>query len=565
MRFPRKRQDGEDILTRTCVTPDAKILLDDKITRITIHELEQRLASVNVTSFDVSRGYYFPCRVKSCRREDAHAKDKRVIYIATITGRSIKVTDDHLFYTFGRRWHPAGFLQKGDRIAVYPTIDPLEEHPFHDKWKNSNSFRRPIKFLKKSRIPTLISIEDFIPLMRKNTFSQFTLTFKKNLPLTLEHELLPVWARLLGYIITRVRFNEDIILTFHDEKDWMDIQKDLQKIGIRARSSRKDGINFIMLDSTVLEIFNLLIKPNKTPLSRNEPLGWISQAPLTVMREFLGGLIGSTGKSPWIDILPSGNEKLTTPRLLIRFNDDKLQAISENIISLIIQFFEKFGITLEMKRERNDDEKDLGYLLLIPENDVSSLELLTRFIGVRYNTVESIKNNFVAEYFRFLEFVNSKEGKRIPELVNSKFPSIDDFGPNQSQKVNEVSRSLNELSNNDHVASKDDNTKSLPPAIQSEGQNERLEESSKQQAHPPTSILSEEDEFEIDGDLFVWQIESQTITSFQDFLYACRADFETGMLHEPIAILGDVMDKEVRKITVTSHTQIYIINGFFCR
>lgn len=577
-----KGQQREPRTRRTCVTPDAKILLDDGVSQITVNQLEKRLPRVMVTSFDGTRGYFFPCRVKYCRREDAHANDKRVIFIQTISGRSVKVTDDHLFHAFGKRWIPAGTLQKGDRISTYPTLDPLEQHPFQPSLKTTasrNSLRNPISFLRKLREPILLRIDDVVPLIDRRFNNHFTTFFRKNFPLSLDHHLLPTWARLLGFLLTKVRFNSDLILTFQNEKDWMRVQTDFQRLGTRVQSTRKDGLNIILIESVLLDLFKLLMMPPRFPDSSNEPFKWMLKSPATVIREFLAGLLGANGKAPWMDQPLTGNETLSFSGLKIHFEDPLLNLHSRGILSVIQQSFETLGINVEIQQdshlieERSPDRELTTWHLTIPNDDVNAISLLTRYIGFRYNHVESIKSDFIAEYFRFLEFVNNLDGKYVPELKSSHFPSVrllNDKHDNrlQSDDSGKHSTITDETATNaggDHETS---TKKHLSTTNQSPRRpsNADLDQQSNSQPQPtPSTMISEEEMLEIDGDLFVWQVESQTITSFQDFLYACRADFETGLLHEPIVLLGDVLDRDVRRITVSSHTRVYIVNGFLSR
>ena len=572
-----KGHERENTDARTCVTPDARILLDDRITEISVQHLGKRLASTMVASFDGTRGYFFPCRVKSCIREDAHLNEKRVIYIRTISGRNIKVTDDHLFQAFGKRWIPAGLVQKGDRLAIYPSLDPLEQHPSCEISKNilsRMSRRNPINLLRKTRVPELVGIEEVIPLMNGRLNSQFTMSFRKNFPLTLDHTLLPTWARLLGYLITSIRFNSDLILTFQDEKDWMQVQTDFQRLGIRTQSTRRNGVNIIIIDSVLLELFKLIVFPPRFLHANNEPLQWMLDAPLAVIREFLAGLLGRNGKAPWIDHPLSGNETITFPGLKIEFNDDLLKVHGPEIISVVHRLFSKMGIQLTINNDLSDSSDKFNHdaatwLFTISSDDPSAISLLTRYVGFRYNHVESVKSNFVAEFFRFLEFVNSQDGKQIPELATSRFPSAANYY--DLNRLNANSASLVESGktreNNIENETTKSNPESLPVTKQSPPTlpNKEQNRSQNQQQPAPSTMISEEEMLEIDGDLFVWQVESQTITSFHDFLYACRADFETGLLHEPVVLLGDVLDRDVRKITVASHTQIYIVNGFLSR
>ncbi len=117
----------------SCVTPDTKILLSDD-REITIKEFidqfENNIKDKRVQNISKERTVSKEDLVLAAVTLPASSVGKKVIEITTMSGRKIKVTDDHKLLTTDG-WKEAGKLTEKDKLLVYPHLEdtPSENNP----------------------------------------------------------------------------------------------------------------------------------------------------------------------------------------------------------------------------------------------------------------------------------------------------------------------------------------------------------------------------------------------------------------------------------------------------
>ena len=114
----------------SCVTPDTKIVLPEEI-EITIDEFMKRFENKTISKVQNFNG--------NTSKEDlvlATVKlnpkiiGKKTLEITTMTGRRLKVTEDHKLFT-DKGWMEAGKITKSDKVFIYPHLEgtSLENNP----------------------------------------------------------------------------------------------------------------------------------------------------------------------------------------------------------------------------------------------------------------------------------------------------------------------------------------------------------------------------------------------------------------------------------------------------
>lgn len=116
----------------SCVTPDTKILLSQE-REVTMKEFisqyEHNPKHIQVQNMSADRNAHKSDIVVAVVKLPASSLGKKVLEITTMTGRKLKVTDDHKLLT-SAGWKEAGALTKEDKLLVYPNLEgtPIEDN-----------------------------------------------------------------------------------------------------------------------------------------------------------------------------------------------------------------------------------------------------------------------------------------------------------------------------------------------------------------------------------------------------------------------------------------------------
>jgi len=109
----------------SCVTPDTKILLPQErevMVKEFVDQFERNPREIHIQNVSVGRNSTKKDVVMAAVKLPASSIGKKVLELTTMTGRKIKVTDDHKLLTTNG-WKEAGTITKEDKLLVYPHLE----------------------------------------------------------------------------------------------------------------------------------------------------------------------------------------------------------------------------------------------------------------------------------------------------------------------------------------------------------------------------------------------------------------------------------------------------------
>lgn len=335
--------------------------------------------------------------------------------ISTETNRSIKVTDEHQFFS-QEGWKSAADLKNGDKIAVMPLYTVSKE----------SITEEPRLILDEGDIVNSASsrmrIDNYLNELKEENL----------LPLKLNNPKLSIIAKLLGAIFTDGNLYQDkennyreISFSLGTEKDKEDIIKDLNKLGFNKIDSKiiKREINVnnrkyniviyrVRLHSTALW---LLLKALGAPIGDKTNLNyglpkWLLESNPFIKREFLAAFMGGDG--PKISLRLSKSKIVNKkPYNTLSLNDIEFHKNPEvvdsgiKLASQLCTLFNGLGIETENVFIENDNyiKKDGKISKIIHISFKSNFEnafALYHNIGYRYAYTKEIESRYSAEFLR---------------------------------------------------------------------------------------------------------------------------------------------------------------------
>ena len=144
----------------SCVTPDTKILLPNEqevMVKEFINQYEHNPKQIHIRNLSANINSTKKDLVLAAVQMPPSAIGKKVLEITTMTGRKIKITDDHKLLTTNG-WKESGKLTKKDNLLIHPHLEgtPAEDNP--ERIINLKEF---IKFLSQTEEQDgLVSIEN---------------------------------------------------------------------------------------------------------------------------------------------------------------------------------------------------------------------------------------------------------------------------------------------------------------------------------------------------------------------------------------------------------------------
>lgn len=117
----------------SCVTPDTTILLPQEreiMAKEFMEQYEHDTKYIHIQNVSTNNNSTKKDLVLATVKLPASSIGKKVLQITTMTGRKLKLTDDHKLLTI-QGWKEAGKLTKEDKLLVYPNLEgtPAEENP----------------------------------------------------------------------------------------------------------------------------------------------------------------------------------------------------------------------------------------------------------------------------------------------------------------------------------------------------------------------------------------------------------------------------------------------------
>lgn len=335
------------------------------------------------------------------------------LLLKTTTGRKIKATEKHLFYT-PVSWKKAEELSSGDKVAVFPLDEPIH-------------FKARKKLLVSEK-----DIEKIASSKMRTSFYIKELSKKDLLPLFQDNPKILLLARLMGALFTDGNLYQgrnnlrEVSFSLGSRSDIGAVAGDLKRLeygkihrSFRETQGQIGGRRFInrsykikILSTSLWLLLRALGVPegNKTNQDYYLP-AWLMEAPLAIKKEFLAAFLGGDG--PKITIHLQKREKKGAHNKLL-LNDLEFHKSKSSIssgIKLAEQLrilFEEFGVrvrrifTKEEKYRRKDGTRSVVVHLQFASDFASGLAIAQK-IGYRYCSYKQLSAMYVGEFLRLIQ------------------------------------------------------------------------------------------------------------------------------------------------------------------
>lgn len=273
-----------------CVAPSTEIACDAREGR----RADQIEAGDSLVSFGGSQLFSDQVLFSKTSSSVGHCKK-----IVTEAGREIEVTDNHPLWT-EQGWKNAEEIEVGEKVAAVPMVTKRDKEEMDSK-----------DVLLDEEIIKGVAFSS----MRVDKYIK-ELKDKDLLPLRMNSELLPILARMMGWLFTdgtlyhkRSNNYRELSFVFGSEEDVEEFMEDLERLGFEghvSKRSNKQVINGREFTSTTYRVkclstalwlvFKGLGVPegNKTNQAYFLP-EWLMGGTGLVKREFLAGFLGGDG------------------------------------------------------------------------------------------------------------------------------------------------------------------------------------------------------------------------------------------------------------------------------
>lgn len=362
-----------------CLTLDSQILTGDGYTTVPISAIEngdKQVMSFNKDTYDFVSGNtdnYFAYEAKD--------RNKKLYKITTISGRSIKATEDHPF------WTPKGWVYVRDL-----KVNDLLFTKHHTSYLEHNSGDNII-------VSSELIIDKLNTLsISKNRINKFIkdLNNADMLPLKANDNRLPILARLAGYVFA------DNHVIFDLKRDAEEYKKDVSTLGIGEVKIIKSKLGWCIKNIDNLYLLFCILIREKDMLPN-----WISNGSLSVKREFISGLQGS-------------NSGKINKNFSLR--NTVMSTISDECLKTIVEIFKELDIQVE--RYGQHMKYDTKYIKF-NTNETNTVKYLEN-VGYRYSHKRNNDGSRVYEYLKY-KFLN-KDNKNLMTINEfyKKYPAIGD-------------------------------------------------------------------------------------------------------------------------------------------
>ncbi len=398
----------------SCLTADAEVLHAHGYRR-PIAEMARTWPDEAVALQDLEAKRPAAARVCAFMRK---VPDTPVYRVKTATGRTIKATADHPFYT-PRGMVPLGELRPGDRVALYPFEGVAYEAPREERLLTEEAFLAFIAQHGKGR--------------RGNAAAQILNQLKGRglLPLSYDHPKLPYLLKLMGYVmgdgtLTHFRDGRWALGFYGHPEDLEAIRADIAALGFRAlpvtsrprrhriRTAYRE-VRFSTVEhmtrasSTALALLLAALGcpiGEKAAQSYRVP-AWIRRAPLWQQRLFLSAFFSAEMSAP-----RAQSEKnfacpsISASKVLERIGNAR--AFLEDIAAMLSAFgIEHLAISRVRDDYRRADGTRSGRYRLLLSNRPQHLIALYEGIGFVYHRRKQVQGLWVAHYLRAKERVKA--------------------------------------------------------------------------------------------------------------------------------------------------------------
>ncbi|MBI2598320.1 MAG: hypothetical protein HYW50_03935, partial [Candidatus Diapherotrites archaeon] len=394
-----------------CVDGKTNVLLESGL-QDRISSLESNFDAERVSTCNQETGNVFSTNLARFWKIKPEELEKKCFKITTAeTGRTIKVTEDHPFYS-SNGIIEAGKLKKGHKLIVRPIDTPLVEA------------NEQIILSEKILVDHLLEKTYHKSLLKK-------LKEKKLTNLNMADAKTRIFARLTGHLFGDGTF----ILKGHQARaifrgqvsDLENIREDIRELGFEPEKivTRKysgkiynykktievvgSGSHFEVRNKPFCLILKILGAPNGDKVTQKTFVPeWIRKAPLFIKREFLAAYLGCELSTP------TARKKIKTSFLTPTFKIAKIKDADANeFIEGIEKLLNDFKIRIaSISKEKGNYRKD-GTMSIINVIKLSAtttaLKNLHGGIGFVY---ASFKDNIARAVFQYLTLKEKEIKKR---------------------------------------------------------------------------------------------------------------------------------------------------------
>jgi intein/homing endonuclease len=412
-----------------CVVPSTNVLLSDG-TQATIGEIGDNWRGARIATVDISHNDMAQTGIARYIKSDPSLEETPVYRVVTEAGRELIATRDHPLLTDALVWKLAGEIEPGDRVVVYPSLEPVRGR--------SESSKR---ILTSESFPT--SRRKWEKILVSSELKELNL-----LPLEGNNPKLPVLARIIGAIFSDAHLHMGsspfVQFSLGTEDDGTEVQRDLGRLGFKssmafktkhiARPERQydmDVYEVVCYSKSLCVLLEKLGAPagKKTDRKYSIP-GWIMDGSSQIKWEFLSAYIGGDGPKP--SIVHEKGRKYSMSMPPINFHKiERLRSSGLALAGELAELLAEFGCETSRIFSKRDYERADGEpvtrISIILRNSKATLEAVTQAIGYRYSRTKQRRSLLAGEYLRIsrqLVNLRSVRKKTAAELyTQGQFPS----------------------------------------------------------------------------------------------------------------------------------------------
>ncbi|GEM_PF-190695 len=392
---------------RLCFKKDTRVLLADKYGQRSLESLQNCWNHQHVTTFDTTTKSLTPSAISHYHTSNPVLLGKKTYTLTAESGRNVTATEDHPFYT-PEGWKEAKNLTIGDRVAIYPSLDMMEEPqlPTHE-------------------LGYSIVQEKTIQKNYQHRHQHYSKELHKQelLPLTTNNYKIEIIARLLGHLFSDGHCGKNN-LEFYlgSNEDAQQLAADIKLLGFQPSkitkkhthiTTKKGIINYTTYLVTKGGALHALLVEAGAPVGKktDQPLTipqWLFNASKSVKREFLAALLGGDGPKPRVVVRKDRKtgSKLHFDSYLFH-KKEELQNNVADYAKDIQKLFNQLGVKIKTIRIQKDYTRKDGVHMFRCELqfDTSSanIQRLLTSVGYRYCLQKEHEANSLGEWLRIRE------------------------------------------------------------------------------------------------------------------------------------------------------------------
>lgn len=271
--------------TYQCLHPEETVLMSDGSKK----PIKNIVVGDEVITFDPVTKFTTTTRVV---HHYVRPSENPVYELETISGRTIRATSNHNFMTTDG-WKAVQDFDAGTRIGIFVNPEPVSSY-IRDDFVIMDDYDFKKQLLSWGGHQASMVDKD-------------TDVLRRVLPLTGTHKLLPVFARMIGYVISALHTGEkcglskrSLIATFNSLHDAEMFENDVEAIGMIREppircADRGSCWNVYHHDEPFVELMFMLSESDDDHLLDEVP-SWVMRCSLLVKREFLSGYLARNSR-----------------------------------------------------------------------------------------------------------------------------------------------------------------------------------------------------------------------------------------------------------------------------